>query len=118
MKPEQVVINILVIDGDKKRSQRNALLNKNFKIVGLLSGKHDAYGQVTALIFCINFHNSYDSDASEYFREVRSSYSNFDQNKNSFEKQNKIHFRISKSSTTVISNTISISNTSSLSNKI
>lgn len=85
MEPEQVVINILVSDGDKKRSQRNTLLNKNLKKVGLASGKHDVYGIATALIFSGNFHNSYDSDDSEHFGEVKNNYSNLEQNKKPIE---------------------------------
>ena len=39
--PQQVVINLLVRDGDRSHSQREALLNKSLKVVDVASGKHD-----------------------------------------------------------------------------
>ena len=73
--PEQVVINLLVSDGDRSRSQRDALLNKSLKRVGVASGKHDIYRVATVIIFCTKFENSVDSDDSEYYGADSSAYS-------------------------------------------
>ena len=73
--PEQVVINLLVSDGDRSRSQRDALLNKSLKRVGVASGKHDIYRVATVIIFCTKFQNSVDSDDSEYYGADSSAYS-------------------------------------------
>ena len=60
--PEQVIINLLVSDGDKSRSQRDALLNKSLKRIGVASGKHDIYKNATIIILCTQFQNTVDSD--------------------------------------------------------
>lgn len=65
--PEQVVINLLVSDGDKSRSQRDALLNKSLKKIGVASGTHDIYKTATIIIFCTQFQNTVDSDDSESY---------------------------------------------------
>ena len=65
--PEQVVINLLVSDGDKSRGQRDGLFIKSLKRIGVASGKHDDYGTATIIIFCTKFENSVDSDDSENY---------------------------------------------------
>lgn len=65
--PEQVVINLLVSDGDKSRSQRNTLLNKSLKRIGVASGKHDIYRTATIIILCTKFENTVDSDDTENY---------------------------------------------------
>lgn len=65
--PEQVVINLLVSDGDKSRGQRDGLFNKSLKRIGVASGKHDDYGTATVIIFCTKFENSVDSDDTENY---------------------------------------------------
>ena len=65
--PEQVVINLLVSDGDKSRGQRDALLNKSLKRIGVASGKHDIYRTATIIIFCTKFENTVDSDDNETY---------------------------------------------------
>ena len=65
--PEQVIINLLVSDGDKSRSQRDALLNKSLKSIGVASGKHDIYKNATIIILCTQFQNTVDSDDSESY---------------------------------------------------
>jgi len=72
--PQQVVINLLVSDGDRSRSQRDALLNKSLKRVGVASGKHDIYRVATIIIFCTKFQNSVDSDDNEYYGADSSAY--------------------------------------------
>jgi hypothetical protein len=65
--PEQIVMNLLVSDGETTRSQRNALLNKSLKRVGVASGKHDVYRNATIMCFCTNFTNSKDADDNETY---------------------------------------------------
>ena len=65
--PEQIVVNILVSDGEKSRSQRNALLNKSLKRIGVASGKHDVYSQATIIILCTKFNNTVDSNDDENY---------------------------------------------------
>jgi hypothetical protein len=64
---EQVVINLLVSDGDKSRSQRDALLNPILKRVGVAQGKHDIYRTVTIIVSCTVFQNNVDSDDTENY---------------------------------------------------
>ena len=65
--PEQIVMNLLVSDGERNRTQRNALLNKSLKRVGVASGKHDVYRNATIICFCTNFTNSKDADDNETY---------------------------------------------------
>ena len=65
--PEQVVMNLLVSDGDKSRNQRDALLNNSLKRIGVASGKHDIYRTATIIILCTVFENTVDSDDSETY---------------------------------------------------
>ena len=62
--PEQIVMNLLISDGDKSRGQGNALFNKLLKRIRVISGRNDDYGTVTIIIFCTKFENKVDSDGS------------------------------------------------------
>ena len=65
--PEQVVINLLVSDGQKSRGQRDALLSKALKRVGIASGEHDIYRTATMILFCTKFDNTVDPDDNENY---------------------------------------------------
>ena len=52
---EQVVINLVVSDGDKSRGQRDSLLNANLKKIGVATGKHDTYRTCTVIVSCTQF---------------------------------------------------------------
>ena len=52
---EQVVINLVVSDGDKTRGQRDSLLNGNLKRIGVATGKHDTYRTCTVIVSCTKF---------------------------------------------------------------
>ena len=60
--PEQVVMNLLVCDGDPNRGNRESLLSKEFKKVGVANSEHKTYGYCTLIISCSQFTNNYDSD--------------------------------------------------------
>ena len=71
--PEQVVVNLLVSDGEKTRGQRNALLSSALKRVGIASGKHDIYRTATMILFCTKFENKVDPDDTENYDEETTS---------------------------------------------
>ena len=52
---EQVVINLVVSDGDKTRGQRDSLLNGNLKRVGVATGSHNTYRTTTVIVSCTKF---------------------------------------------------------------
>jgi hypothetical protein len=60
--PEYVVVNVLISDGDARRTQREALLSKDFTQVGVAWGKHDEYGHSTVIFTCATFENKVDPD--------------------------------------------------------
>ena len=64
--PEQVIVNLVVSDGDKSRGQRDALLNDSLKKCGVASGKHDTYRTATIIVGCTKFENTSDSDDTAY----------------------------------------------------
>ena len=53
--PQEIVINLLVSDGDNSREYRNVLLNPKLKKVGIASGKHSAFPNFTVILACIDF---------------------------------------------------------------
>ena len=55
--PEEIVINLLVSDGDSSREYRNILLNPKLKKIGIASGKHITFTPFPAasLIFSTIF---------------------------------------------------------------
>ena len=63
---EQVVVNLVVCDGDKTRGHRDALLAPNLKRVGVAYGKHDVYKVCSVIVACTTFENSVDADDTVY----------------------------------------------------
>ena len=61
-RPENVVVYLVVCDGDKSRGTRDSLLNPEVKLVGVGTGKHDSFGYFSVIITCTEFHNKIDDD--------------------------------------------------------
>ena len=59
---EQSIINLIVSDGDKNRTQRESLLGKEYKLVGAANGTHPTFRFCTAIFQCTEFENTYDSE--------------------------------------------------------
>ena len=51
---EQVIMNLIVNDGDKSLSQRDSFLDGNLKVVGLAIRKNEYFGNCSTYCF---FHN-------------------------------------------------------------
>ena len=64
---EQVIINLLVSDGDPNRGQRKSVLNEKLKCVGVASGTHKDYRTCTVILSCTKFINTKDKDDTETF---------------------------------------------------
>jgi hypothetical protein len=60
--PEQVVINLVVGDGDKGRGLRDALLLKDLATVGVASGPHEQMRSCTVIVGVTKFINTNDSN--------------------------------------------------------
>ena len=60
--PEQVLVNLIISDGDPSREQRESLLHPNLTKVGVAFGKHDELSFVTTIISCTKFVNNKDKD--------------------------------------------------------
>ena len=60
--PEQVVINLLVCDGDPGHGLRDALLLKDLKYVGVATGEHSEMRTCTVIVAVGDFKNTVDSD--------------------------------------------------------
>ena len=67
--PEQIVISLLVCDGDSSRENREFLFNSILKKIGFASGKTDAYPNSTIIFAASEFKNKDDSDDTETFEE-------------------------------------------------
>ena len=67
--PEQVLVNLIVGDGDPSREQRDSLLSSDLKKVGIGFGKHEEFKYVTVIITCTKFVNNKDSDDLGYLDE-------------------------------------------------
>ena len=66
--PEQVLINLLVSDGDPSRGQRDSLLSTDLKIVGVANGTHRTYKKCTVIVTCTKFYSKNDKeDDREFF---------------------------------------------------
>ena len=61
-RPENVVVYLIVCDGDPSRGTRDTLLNPEVKLVGVGTGKHDNFGYFSVIITCTEFHNKVDED--------------------------------------------------------
>jgi hypothetical protein len=65
--PEQVVVHLLVCDGDKNRRQREATLSKTYKKIGLASAEHESFSRASIIILVTSFENKNNSDDSENY---------------------------------------------------
>ena len=77
--PEQVLINLLVSDGDVTREQRTSLFNSSYKLVGICKGSHKSFPHCTVILKCTEFENYFDKDDNgfpEYLEEEGDSNSN------------------------------------------
>ena len=64
--PEQVVINLLVCDGDPGHGLRDALLLKDLKYVGVATGPHETMRTCTVIVAVTDFKNTVDSNDTPY----------------------------------------------------
>ena len=53
--PEQVLINLLVCDGDPNRENRQALLSSDLKQIGVAHSTHSSFRYCTLVILCTKF---------------------------------------------------------------
>lgn len=60
--PEQVLVNLIVCDGDPDRGNRESLLSPDLKKIGVANAKNDTYRFCTLIISCTKFKNKVDSD--------------------------------------------------------
>ena len=60
--PEQVVINLLVSDGDPSKEQRTSLFNRSYKLIGMCKGSHKSFPDCTVILKCTEFENHFDDD--------------------------------------------------------
>ena len=65
--PEQIVVHLLVCDGEKNRRQREAILSKTYKKIGLASGEHESFSRASIIILVTSFENKNNSDDSENY---------------------------------------------------
>ena len=56
LSPEMVVVNLLVDDGNKSRSNRNMLFKESYRKIGCGSVPHDKFKSVTVIMYSTNFH--------------------------------------------------------------
>ena len=74
--PEQIVISLLVSDGDSTRAYRDILLKSSLKKIGIATGKHNVYQNVAVLLYCIEYKNNDDSSDVETFTDNKSTTDN------------------------------------------
>ena len=55
MTPQMVVINLLVDDGNKSRSNRKLIFNKEYKLMGVGNAAHDEFGSISFIAFASDF---------------------------------------------------------------
>jgi hypothetical protein len=72
--PEQVLINLIVCDGDSERGNRESLLSTELKRIGVATAKHPTYRYCTLIISCTKFDNNVDSDDYGFINSGSSSY--------------------------------------------
>ena len=65
--PEHVVINLIVSDGDRSRSQRDQLFDNNFKVLGLVAGDHPDFRKCTIITLAGKFNFNADPDDVENY---------------------------------------------------
>ena len=59
---EQVVINLLVSNGDKKREHSTNIFDGKLTKIGVAFGKHDVYKTIAVIVVCEKFVNTQDND--------------------------------------------------------
>ena len=74
--PEQIVISLLVSDGDSTRGYRDTLFKSSLKKIGIATGKHNVYQNVAVLLFCTEYKNNDDSSDVETFTDNKSTTDN------------------------------------------
>ena len=67
--PEQVVINLLVSDGDPTKEQRTSLFNSSYKLIGMCKGSHKSFPHCTVILKCTEFENHMDADDNGFINE-------------------------------------------------
>ena len=67
--PEQVLINLIVCDGDPNRGNRESLLSTQLKRIGVANAKHPTYRFCTLIISCTEFTNTYDPSDEGFLEE-------------------------------------------------
>ncbi len=65
--PEDIVINLLVCDGDKNRRQRESILSKTPARIGVATGEQNEYGRVSFIVLATSFENKNNSDDTESY---------------------------------------------------
>ena len=65
--PEQIVVSLVVSDGDASRGHRECLLSPDLNKVGAANGTHKVFRFCTVIFFCTQFKNSVDSDDDGYY---------------------------------------------------
>ena len=64
---EQVIMNLIVNDGDKSRSQRDSLLDDDLKVVGIATGKHKYFGNCSIIVSSTTFDNILSKDDTQNY---------------------------------------------------
>ena len=65
--PDQVIIDLIVSDGDKSRRQRENLFNKDIKVCGIAFGDHKDFKKVVIILGAGGFRNKNEAnDADSY----------------------------------------------------
>ena len=67
--PENVLINLIVCDGDPNRGNRESLLSTQLKKIGVANAKHPTYRYCTLIISCTEFTNTYDPNDEGFLEE-------------------------------------------------
>jgi hypothetical protein len=58
--PEEVVVNLIVSDGDPSKGQRYSMYNKDVKKIGVANSEDQNFGHITIIITATEFENKYD----------------------------------------------------------
>lgn len=65
--PEQIVVSLVVSDGDASRGHRDCLLSPELNKIGAANGTHKVFRYCTVIFFCTQFKNNVDSNDDGYF---------------------------------------------------
>lgn len=74
--PAQIVTNIIVSDGDKSRGQRESLLCKDVKNIGVATGKNEQFHYCSIIVTCTKFCSKDDKDNDDNKSTTKHSYKN------------------------------------------